>query len=50
MYTRRNKSKRPYKQVEIKKIEVDKRISITMTSPPGDPPTPKYAGDNSPFK
>lgn len=47
---KKNPLKGSYQSPVIKRINIDKRISITMTSPPGDPPTPKCAGENSPFK
>lgn len=46
-----NKQQANYTKPGVKKIALDKRISITMASPPGDPPAPmmKTGGDN-PFK
>lgn len=46
-----NKQQANYTKPQVKKIELDKRISITMTSPPGDPPTPMIkTGSDNPFK
>lgn len=46
-----NKQQANYTKSKVNKIKLDKKISISMTSPPGDPPTPmmKTGGDN-PYK
>ncbi len=47
------KNKKSYRSPKVEMIQLDRRISIQMTSPPGDPPAPiikEGNGDLNPFK
>lgn len=46
-----NKQQANYTKPKVNKIKLDKRISISMTSPPGDPPTPMMkSAEYCPYK